>query len=219
VGSLPPSHPVLLGVGGEAGSAWVAEVDGDDSGGGVFPGLNFWKRRVSEAWCDSFRSRVISGEAWGVRDDAEPELLAENSSREGGDAISGEDALSDSPPLRVRRSSSSLFTPGKMPGKGNNLASPPYLCKASLDAGGTGDTPLGELGKCVGGSGSNRIRPYVAQIIVHLPLSVLEAPVKLAPLSLLESVLLARSLMLLFRGLPLLDPGRANALLTLSHRL
>ena len=80
----------------------------------------------------------------------------------------------------------------------------------------------------------------------HLPLSVLEAPVKLAPLSLLvlESVLLARSLMLLFRDrlplalselgltlmvrswmlsfrerLPLLDPGRANAFLTLSHLL
>ena len=77
----------------------------------------------------------------------------------------------------------------------------------------------------------------------HLPLSVLEAPVKLAPLSLLvlESVLLAPSLMLLFRDrlpplgeielallgrsrmlsfrdrLPLLDPGRANTFLTLSH--
>ena len=78
----------------------------------------------------------------------------------------------------------------------------------------------------------------------HLPLSVLEAPVKLAPLSLLvlESVLLAPSLRLLFRDrlplplgeielallgrsrmlsfrdrLPLLDPGRANTFLTLSH--
>jgi hypothetical protein len=157
-GNLPPSHPVLLGVGGEVGSAWVVEVEGDDNGGGVFPGLNLWKRRVSEAWCDNFRSRVASGEAWGVREDAEPELMAENSSREGGDAISGEDALSDSPPLRVRRSSSSFFTPGKMPGKGNNFASPPYFCKASLDAGGTGDTPLGELGKYVVGSGNNRIR-------------------------------------------------------------
>lgn len=34
-----------------------------------------------------------------------------------------------------------------MAGKGNNLASPPYFCKVSLDAGGTGDTALGELGK------------------------------------------------------------------------
>jgi hypothetical protein len=78
----------------------------------------------------------------------------------------------------------------------------------------------------------------------HLPLSVLEAPVKLAPLSLLvlESVLVVRSLMLLFRDraplvlsvlelallprswmlsfrgrFPVLDPGRENAFLTLPH--
>jgi len=159
VGNLPPSHPVLLGEGEEAGSGGVVEADGVDNGGGVFPGLNLWKRRVSEAWCDNFRSRVISGEACRVREEAEPELMAENSSRVGGDTISGEDALSESPPLRVRRSSSSLLTPGKMPGKGNNLASPPYFCKASLDAGGTGDTALGELGRYVEGSGNNRIRP------------------------------------------------------------
>jgi hypothetical protein len=74
----------------------------------------------------------------------------------------------------------------------------------------------------------------------------LEAPVKLAPLSLLvlESVLVARSLMLLFRDrvplvlsvlelallprswmlsfrgrFPVLDPGRENAFLTLPHVL
>lgn len=63
VGNFPLSHPELLGVDGEAGSAWVVEVDGDDNAGGVFPELNFWKRRVSEAWCDNFRSREISGEA------------------------------------------------------------------------------------------------------------------------------------------------------------
>lgn len=44
-----------------------------------------------------------------------------------------------------------------MPGKGNSLASPPYFCKVSLDAGGTGDTAPGELGKYVdGGSGKDR---------------------------------------------------------------
>ena len=80
----------------------------------------------------------------------------------------------------------------------------------------------------------------------HLPLFVLEAPVKLVPLSLLvlESVLVARSLMLLFRDrvplalsvlelalfprswmlscrcrFPILDPGRENAFLTLPHLL
>src|ERR1700677_5365725 len=82
--------------------------------------------------------------------------MAENSSTVGGDAISGEEALSDRPPTRVRRSSSSLFTPGKIPGKGNSLASPPYLSKVSLDAGGTGDTAPGELGKYEeAGSGHN----------------------------------------------------------------
>jgi hypothetical protein len=80
--------------------------------------------------------------------------MAENSSRVGGDAISGEDTLSEGPTLQARRSSSNLFTPGKMPGKGNSLALPPYFRKASLDAGGTGDTALGELGKYVGGSGN-----------------------------------------------------------------
>jgi hypothetical protein len=55
--------------------------------------------------------------------------------------MSGEDGLSD------RYSSSSIFTPGKMVGEGNNLASPPYFCKVSLDAWGTTDTALGELGK------------------------------------------------------------------------
>jgi len=37
----------------------------------------------------------------------------------------------------------------KMAGEGNNLASPPYsgFCKVSLDARGTVDTALGELGK------------------------------------------------------------------------
>ena len=91
------------------------------------------------------------------------------------------------------------------------------------------------------------IRPsYTAQRFTRLPLSVLEAPVWLAPLSLLilESVLVVRSLMLLFRdrvplllrvpelGLlprswilsfrgrfPALDPGRENAFLTLPHLL
>jgi hypothetical protein len=72
--------------------------------------------------------------------------MAENSSRVGGDTISGEEALSDRPPPRVRRSSSSLFTPVKIPGKGNSLASPPYLSNVSLDAGGTGETAPGELG-------------------------------------------------------------------------
>jgi hypothetical protein len=44
-----------------------------------------------------------------------------------------------------------------MPGKGNSLASPPYFCKVSLDAGGTGDTAPGELGKYVEGtSGKDR---------------------------------------------------------------
>jgi hypothetical protein len=56
----------------------------------------------------------------------------------------GGDALSDGP---VCHSSSSLFTCGKMAGKGNNLASPPYFCKVSLDARGTGETALGELWK------------------------------------------------------------------------
>jgi len=129
--------------------------------------------------------------------------MAENSSTVGGDAISGDEALSDRPPTRVRRSSSNLFTPGKIPGKGNSLASPPYLSKVSLDAGGTGDTALGELGKYEE-AGS---------------FSVLEGLVKLAPLSLLvlESVLFARSLMLFVRDrLPLLEPGRTNSL-NFSH--
>jgi hypothetical protein len=60
VGNFPPSHPELLGVGGVVGSGWVVEVDGDDNAVGE---LNFWKRRVSEACCDKFRSRENSGEA------------------------------------------------------------------------------------------------------------------------------------------------------------
>jgi hypothetical protein len=48
-------------VGGVVGSGWDVDVDGDDNAVGVL--LNFWKRRVSEAWCDNFRSRVNSGEA------------------------------------------------------------------------------------------------------------------------------------------------------------
>jgi len=156
VGNLLPNHPELLGVGGEARSGWVVEVDGVDNGGGVFPGLYLRMRRVSEAWCNNFRSRVISGEACGVREDADSELMAESSSRVGEDAILGEDALSSGPPLRVRRSSSSLFMPGKIPGKGINLASPRNLSKASLDVRGTGNTAPGELGKYVGSSGNNR---------------------------------------------------------------
>jgi hypothetical protein len=219
VGNFPPSHPELGG-GGVVGSGWVVEVDGDDNAVGE---LNFWKRRVSEACCDKFRSRENSGEAWGVREEPEPELRAENSSAEGVDTMSGEDALSDRPLLRVRRSSSSLFTPGKMPGKGNNLASPPYFCKVSVDAGGTGDAAPGELGKYVEGrSGkgrSDQTSAHHAEGSSHLPLSVLEAPVKLAPLSLLvlESVLLARSRMLLFRDrLPLLLSVMELALLARS---
>jgi hypothetical protein len=93
-----------------------------------------------------------------VREEAEPELRAENSSAVGGEMISGEDALRDRPLPRVCRSSSSFFTPGKMAGKGNNLASPPYFCRVSLDARGTGDTPLGELGKYEEGvSGKDRL--------------------------------------------------------------
>ena len=53
-----------------------------------------------------------------------------------------------------------------MLGKGNSLASPPYFRKASLDAGGTGDTALGELGKYVGGSGNNRIRPKCVTYVI-----------------------------------------------------
>jgi hypothetical protein len=63
VGNFPPSHPELWGVGEEAGSGWVVEVNGEGDAGGVIPGLNFWRRRVSEAWCDSFLSRGTSGEA------------------------------------------------------------------------------------------------------------------------------------------------------------
>lgn len=58
--------------------------------------------------------------------------------------MSGEDALSDSP---LRRSSSSFFTPGKMAGNGNNLASPPYFCEVSLDGGGTEDKNWGNMKK------------------------------------------------------------------------
>ncbi len=166
--------------------------------------------------------------------------------------MSGEDALSDRP---LRRSSSSFVTPGNMAGKGHNLESLPYFCKVSLDTGGTGDTALGELGKYeVGWSGKSRLDQTIAyhtNDFIHLPpLSVLVAPVKLAPLSwlVLESVLVARSLMLLFRDrvplllsvlelallprswmlsfrgrFPMLDPGRENAfltsLLTLPHLL
>jgi len=73
--------------------------------------------------------------------------------------MSGEDALSDRP---LRRSSSSFFTPGKMAGKGNNLASPPYFCKVSLDVG-IGDTALGELGKYEEGwSGKDRLDQTIA---------------------------------------------------------
>jgi hypothetical protein len=133
-----------------------------------------------------------------------------------------------------------------MAGKGNNLASPPYFCKVSL---GTDDTALGELGKYEEGwSGKSRLDQTIAYHIgsTHLPLSVLEAPVKLAPLSLLvlESVLVVRSLMLLFRDrvplllsvlelallprswmlsfrgrFPILDPGRENAFFILPHLL
>ncbi len=61
--------------------------------------------------------------------------------------ISGEDALRDS----------------QMAGKGNNLASPPYFCRVSLDARGTGDTPLGELGKYEEGvSGKYRLDQIIA---------------------------------------------------------
>jgi len=160
--------------------------------------------------------------------------------------MSGEDALSDSP---LRRSSSSFFTPGKMAGKGNNLASPPYFCKVSLDGGGTEDTALGEQGKYEERwSGKSRLDQTIAyhKGFAHLPLSVLVAPVKLAPLSLLvlESVLVARSLMLLFRDrvplllsvlelallprswmlsfrgrFPIADPGRENACFILPHLL
>lgn len=62
--------------------------------------------------------------------------------------MSGEDALSDRP---LRRPSSSLFTPGKM------------ACKVLLDAGGTGDTALGELGKFEEGwSGKDRLDQTIA---------------------------------------------------------
>jgi len=113
--------------------------------------------------------------------------------------MSGEDAMNDRP---QRGSSSSLFTPGKMVGKGNNLASPLYFGKTSLDAGSIGDIGEGKYGE-------------------EWSLSALKAPVKLDPFSLLvlESVLVVRSLMLLFRDLPILDPGRTNAFLTLSHLL
>lgn len=48
----------------------------------------------------------------------------------------------------LRHSSSSLFTPWKMTGKGNDLASPPYFCKASLDdTRGTGKYEDGWSGK------------------------------------------------------------------------
>jgi hypothetical protein len=50
-------------VGGVVGSGWVVEVDGDDNADGVFAELNFWKRRVSEAWWDNPRSRENSGDA------------------------------------------------------------------------------------------------------------------------------------------------------------
>jgi hypothetical protein len=41
VGNFPPSSPGLLGMGGVVGSGWVVEVDGDESAGGVPPGMNF----------------------------------------------------------------------------------------------------------------------------------------------------------------------------------
>jgi hypothetical protein len=87
--------------------------------------------------------------------------------------MSGEDALSERP---LRRSSSNLFTLGKMAGKGNNLASPPYFCKVSLDARGTGDTALGELGKYEEGwSGNNRLDQTIAyrtkDLLIYLCLS------------------------------------------------
>jgi hypothetical protein len=69
-----------------------------------------------------------------------PELRAENSSDVGWYAISGEDALSDK---TLDRSSSSLFTLGKMAGKGNTLASPRYFCKVSLQ----GNMKKGDLAK------------------------------------------------------------------------
>jgi hypothetical protein len=50
-----------------------------------------------------------------------------------------------------------------MAGNGNNLASPPYFCKVSLDARGTADTPPGELGKYEEGwSGKDRLDQTVA---------------------------------------------------------
>ena len=74
--------------------------------------------------------------------------------------MSGEDVSSDRP---LRRSCSSLFTPGKMGGKGGSLASLLYFCKVSLDAGGTGDTALGELGKYEEGwSGRSRLNQTIA---------------------------------------------------------
>jgi len=108
---------------------------------------------------------------------------------------------------------------------------------------------LGELGKYEERwSGKSRLDQTIAyhKGFAHLPLSVLVAPVKLAPLSLLvlESVLVARSLMLLFRDrvplllsvlelallprswmlsfrgrFPILDPGRENACFILPHLL
>ena len=84
---------------------------------------------------------------------AEPELRAENSSGVGRYEMSGEDALSD---RSLRRSSSSFFTLGKTAGKGNSLASPPYFCKVSLDAKGTGDKPLGEPVICLGSNCQTR---------------------------------------------------------------
>jgi hypothetical protein len=74
--------------------------------------------------------------------------------------MSGEDVLSDRP---LRCFSSSFFTPWKMAGKGKKLASPPYFREVSLDARGTGDTALGELGKYEEGwSGKSRLDQTIA---------------------------------------------------------
>jgi hypothetical protein len=74
--------------------------------------------------------------------------------------MSGEDVLSDRP---LRCFSSSFFTPWKMARKGKKLASPPYFREVSLDARGTGDTALGELGKYEEGwSGKSRLDQTIA---------------------------------------------------------
>jgi hypothetical protein len=90
--------------------------------------------------------------------------MAENSSIVGGDTISGEEALSDRPPIRV------FFTTGKIPGKGNNLESPPYFCKVSLDASGTGDAAPGELGKNVEESSDDDRSDQTSAFMLNDPL-------------------------------------------------